>query len=189
MKHRKISTRVAVAAAAAAVAALAPAPAMADVVTSTGTLSGGALSLSSAATPTFSAALDGTDKAASFTLPMTLTDATGLGDGWNVTLTSTQFSTGGVTPRTLATNASTVTGSTAACVDGSTCTAPDNAIGYPLNVPAAEVAPAGVKLFNASVGKGMGKFTLTPTVAVAVPANVYAGEYTSTLTVAGVSGP
>jgi uncharacterized membrane protein len=35
----------------------------------------------------------------------------------------------------------------------------------------------------------MGKFTVTPTVQVAIPANTYAGTYTSTVTVAVVSGP
>jgi hypothetical protein len=35
----------------------------------------------------------------------------------------------------------------------------------------------------------MGKFTVTPTIQVAIPANTYAGTYTSTVTVAVVSGP
>jgi len=35
----------------------------------------------------------------------------------------------------------------------------------------------------------MGGFTVTPTVQVAIPANTYAGTYTSTVTVAVVSGP
>jgi hypothetical protein len=35
----------------------------------------------------------------------------------------------------------------------------------------------------------MGSFTVTPTVSVAIPANTYAGTYTSTVTVAVLSGP
>jgi hypothetical protein len=35
----------------------------------------------------------------------------------------------------------------------------------------------------------MGKLTVTPTINVAIPGNSYAGTYTSTLTVAAVSGP
>jgi len=35
----------------------------------------------------------------------------------------------------------------------------------------------------------MGSFTITPTVKVSVPANAYAGIYTSTVTLAVVSGP
>jgi hypothetical protein len=35
----------------------------------------------------------------------------------------------------------------------------------------------------------MGSFTVTPTVQVAIPANTYAGSYSSTVTLAAVSGP
>ena len=56
-------------------------------------------------------------------------------------------------------------------------------------VPAASSAPPAVKLFNAAANTGMGGFTVTPTVQVAIPANTYAGTYTSTVTVAVVSGP
>jgi hypothetical protein len=185
MKHRKISATLVVAAA--TVAALAPAPAMADAVTPTGTITGTpGVSLTSTASPTFSSTIDGTNKSASFTVPMTLTDARGDGTGWKVTLTSTQFSTGGATPRTLAADSSTITGSTAACAADSTCTAPDNPTTYPLSVPAGTPA---VNIITAGTGMGMGAFTLTPTVALAIPANVYAGSYTSTLTVASVAGP
>ncbi len=56
-------------------------------------------------------------------------------------------------------------------------------------VPAGSSAPTAVKLFNAAANRGMGGFTVTPTVQVAIPANTYAGTYTSTVTVAVVSGP
>jgi hypothetical protein len=46
-----------------------------------------------------------------------------------------------------------------------------------------------VKLFNSAANTGMGRFTLTPTIAVSIPGNAYAGSYTSTVTVAAVSGP
>jgi hypothetical protein len=46
-----------------------------------------------------------------------------------------------------------------------------------------------VKLFNATANTGMGGFTVTPTVQVSIPANTFAGTYTSTVTVAVVSGP
>jgi hypothetical protein len=46
-----------------------------------------------------------------------------------------------------------------------------------------------VKFFNAAATTGMGKFTITPTVSIALPATTYAGTYTSTLTLAVVSGP
>jgi hypothetical protein len=46
-----------------------------------------------------------------------------------------------------------------------------------------------VTFYNAAANTGMGDFTVTPTVEVSVPANAYAGTYTSTLTLAVVSGP
>jgi hypothetical protein len=90
---------------------------------------------------------------------------------------------------TLATTASSLTGVTAVCVGGSTCTNPTNAITYPVAVPAAGTAPTAVKFFNAAVNTGMGKFTITPTIAISLPANTFAGAYTSTITLAVVSGP
>jgi hypothetical protein len=149
----------------------------------------GSLTLTTTAAPTFSLTLNGLDQTPTYTVPQTVNDSTGSGSGWNATITSTQFSTGGVTPKTLATTASTVTAVTSTCVTGATCTSATNAITYPLGVPAASVAPAAVKFFNAAANTGMGQFTVTPTVQLAVPANTYAGTYTSTLTLASVSGP
>ncbi len=162
--------------------------ALASNVTATATVTAGTLSLSSSATPSVSATLDGTDQTPSYTLPMTVNDFTGSGSGWNVTITSTTFSTGGGSPHLLSTTASNATGVTALCASG-TCTAPTNAITYPLGVPAGSSAPTAVKLFNAAANTGMGGFTVTPTISVAIPANTYAGTYTSTVTVAVVSGP
>jgi len=118
-----------------------------------------------------------------------MSDATGSGNGWNLTITSTQFSTGGGTPKTLSTTASTITGVTAVCVAGSTCADPTNGITYPVTVPAGATAPTAVKFYNAATNSGMGKFTITPTVSIAIPANTFAGTYTSTITLAAVSGP
>jgi hypothetical protein len=172
---------------AAAVAALAVAgSATAASVTATATVSAGTLSLSSAAAPSVSATLNGTDQSPSYTMPMTANDATGSGAGWNVTITSTAFTTG---THSLSNSASTVTGVTSACAGGTTCTNPTNGITYNLGVPAAGTAPTAVKLFNAAANTGMGSFTLTPSVQVAIPANTYAGAYSSTVTLAVVSGP
>ena len=108
--------------------------------------------------------------------------------GWNETITSTQFTTGAPNDYTLATSASSLTGVIATNGTG-TNTAATNAITYPVAVPAAAVAPAAVKFFNAAANTGMGRFTLTPTVGVFVPQSSFAGTYTSTLTIAIVSGP
>ena len=173
-------------AALAVAAALAPAASGATAPV-TGTITPGGLSLSTTATPSFSVALTGVSQTASYTV-LSAIDATGSGSGWNVTITSTQFTTGCGTPRTLPTTASAATGVVAVCA-GTECTAPTNSVGYPLAVPAGPTAPTAVKLYNASADTGLGSFTLTPTVQVTVPGNAFAGSYTSTLTLAVASGP
>jgi hypothetical protein len=170
-------------------AALAPASALAATATVTGTVSAGTLSIATTATPSFSVTLDGTDKTGSYSVPTTVTDATGSGAGWNLTITSTQFTTGGGSPKTLSTSASSLTGVTNSCVGGSTCTNPTNSVGYPVAVPAGSTPPTAVKYFNSAVNTGQGQFANTPSISVSVPANAYAGSYSSTLTVAAVSGP
>ena len=183
----KRATSIACLAVTAALAAASPA--FAASATVTGTVTGGSLSITTSATPSFSVTLDGTDKTPTYTVPTTVSDATATGNGWNLTITSTQFTTGGGSPHTLATNASSVTGVANSCTGTGTCTSPTNSIAYPVGVPAASSPPAAVKYYNASANTGMGEFTNTPTVGVSVPATTYAGTYTSTLTLAAVSGP
>ena len=156
--------------------------------TVTGTITGGALSIATTAAPTFSANLATGDSTPTFAIPFAVTDTTGTGAGWNLTVTSTQYTTGGTTPHTLAANASTMTGVTSTCAGG-TCTNPTNAITYPLGVPAAATAPTAVKFFNAAAATGLGSFTVTPAVGVFVPGSTFAGSYTSTITASIVSGP
>ena len=76
---------------AAAASALFAQPALAASATVSGNVNAGTLSISTSATPSFSVTLDGTDKTGSYTVPTTVTDATGSGAGWNLTITSTQF--------------------------------------------------------------------------------------------------
>lgn len=165
-----------------------PAVGLAASATATGTVTGSTLSLATAAAPTFSANLDTGDQTPTYTAALTTQDTRGSGAGWNETITSTQFTTGVPNNYTLATNASTITGVAVANGSG-TNTAPTNAIGYPVTVPAAGAPPAAVKFFNAAANTGMGKFTVTPTVGVFVPQSTFAGTYTSALTIAIVSGP
>jgi hypothetical protein len=177
---------VALAAAAAALASVMSATA-ADVPV-TATVSPGTLSVSSSATPSLSLTLNGFDRLPTYTAPLQANDETGSGNGWNLTVTSTQFSTGGATPHTLSATASAVMSVTAECGKG-TCTNPTNGTLYPVVVPAGVTPPTPVKFFNPAANTGMGDFNVTPTVRVSIPANAYAGSYSSTLTVAVVSGP
>jgi hypothetical protein len=169
-------------------ALLAPAAGTAATATVTGTVTGSVLSASTAAVPSFSDNLDLGDQTQTYTVPMTVQDTRGTGAGWHLTITSTQFSTGGGTPNLLATNASSLTGVTAVCASG-TCTAVSNSTGYPVAVPAGSGPPTAVNFVSDAANNGMGKFTVTPTVGVFVPQNSFAGTYTSTLTLAIVSGP
>ena len=162
--------------------------ALAGNVTATANVSGaGALSFSHGATASVSSTLDGTDQTVNYTLPLSISDVRGSGAGWNLTVTSTTFTD--ASSHTLATSASSIASAAMSCTAGGSCTNPTNAISYPLTVPAAATAPAAVKLFNAAANTGMGRFTVTPTINVAVPGNSFAGAYTSTVTVAAVSGP
>ena len=160
----------------------------AGAIAITGTVTGGAaLSVSSTGSPSFSLTLNGVDQTVSYTLPAQAIDPRGSGAGWNLTLTSTTFTD--ASSHTLSTTASTIASVAMACVGGNSCTAATNSITYPMTVPAAATAPAAVKVFNSALNTGMGKLTVTPTINVAIPGNSYAGTYTSTLTVAAVSGP
>jgi hypothetical protein len=161
----------------------------ASAIAITGTVTGGAtLSASSTGSPSFSLTLNGTDQTASYTLPAQAVDPRGTGAGWNLTVTSTQFSDG--SGHAFPTTASSITAASNACGTSSTCTTATNSVSYAsLTVPAGPTAPAAVKFFNAGTNTGMGKIDVSATVSVAVPANVFAGTYTSTVTVSVVSGP
>jgi hypothetical protein len=133
------------------------------------------------------ATLNGSDQTATYTLPIVVSDTrTGANaNGWNLTITSTQFST--IAPvHTLPTNASTI-----ASAPSVSCTTscPTNSVTYPVAVPAGSGPPAAVKLFNAASGTGKGASTITPTVTVSLPGNIFTGSYTSTITLAIVAGP
>jgi hypothetical protein len=165
-------------------------PAGAIVVNGTVTGAPAVLTATGVGSPTFNLTLNGVDQTTSYALPVSVVDARGLaaGGGWNLTITSTQFNDGA--GHTFPTTASMMTGVVPTCGTNSTCTFPTNAVtNTALTIPAATVAPAAVKYENASTATGLGTNTITATIQVAVPANVFAGTYTSTVTVAIIAGP
>jgi len=148
--------------------------------------SGGPLSLTAPATTSFpSTTLNGTNQTASTTVALAANDQTGSGAGWNVTGTSTTFTTGTRTLSTSATSVNSVTGT----AGGGNCSTSTNSITYPITLPAGSTAPTAVKLYNASAGTGAGPVNLTATMFLSLPANSYVGAYSSTWTFAIVSGP
>ena len=166
----------------AAVALIASSLALAGTLTTTATVTGaGALGLNMPSNPSISATLAGDDQTVNYSPALGLVDARGTGAGWNLTMSATTFSDGA--SHTLA--AGTVTGATQGCHSGSTCTTATNSVsGYPLTL-----SGTAVKFFNAAANTGLGKVDVTPTVQVAIPGNAYAATYTSTVTLAAVTGP
>jgi len=163
----------------------------AGATTASATLNAGSLGFAS--TPgnvTFpSTTLNGQNKTLTASQPLDIADATGSGAGWNITATSTLFKSGSYT---LPAGATTISSPPAAptCDTGVTCTvAGSTTVSYPYSLQAGATAPTATKLFNAPRGTGMGDQTLTPTWSLAIPANAYAGNYTSTWTLSLVSGP
>ncbi|MDO9356818.1 MAG: WxL domain-containing protein, partial [Solirubrobacteraceae bacterium] len=119
--------------------------------------------------------------------PITVADATGSGDGWAVTVTSTTFTTGS---KTLVNNSTSVpTAPSVACKASTTCTLATNTVSYPFGLPAGPTAPTAEKLYNATAGTGLGAQTFTPTWQLKIPATTVAGTYTSTWTYTLTSGP
>lgn len=148
----------------------------------------GVLSVSTSDAPSFSANLDLGDQTPTYTVALTTIASTSPAAGWNETITSTTFSTG---TKSLSTGASTIASAPTVVCDTAyaNCTAATNSISYPVSVPAGSSPPTAVKFVNAASSTGAGRFTVTPTITVSVPQNSFAGTYTSTLTIAIVSGP
>ena len=182
--------RTSIAAAAVTLALVAAVAARAATVAVSSTVNAGStLSVAGNGTPSFALTLNGDDQTTSYTLPVEVVDARGLasGGGWNLTVTSTQFDDGA--GHTFPATASTITGATAGCESTSTCLLPTNGVAYNLALPSGSVAPSAVKFFNAASPTGRGRVDVNATVSVAVPANVIAGTYSSTVTVSIVAGP
>ena len=155
--------------------------ALAGTLTPTAIISGAAgISMNLPSNPSMSDTLDGTDQTVSWSAALGIVDARGSGAGWNLTISASTFSDG--SGHTLAPGAVAIVSS--ACQGGGACTDATNAVSYPITLNG---TPA--KFFSASTGTGMGKVNVIPSMNVTIPGNAYAGSYTSTVTLAAVSGP
>jgi hypothetical protein len=180
-------------AAGASMAALLMAPIAANAdSTATTTVEGGTLAfVSDPGDVAFSKTLNGTNQIATKPQTFDVGDSTGSGAGWNITATSTTFSStvGGHTLANDSVSIPVASAPSATCDNGSSCTLATNNASYPYTLPAGAVAPSASKMFNADVDSGLGNQHLTPTWSLALPANTYAGTYQSTWTFSLVSGP
>jgi hypothetical protein len=144
------------------------------------TVKSGGLSLSGPANVTAPPVVLGSKNMTSaYNLPLTLKDARGTGAGWNLTITSTPFTSGS---HTLANSSSSIGMVVETCNPHSTCTPPINSVKYPVAVPAGTPPPAAVTFFNAAAHSGLGSFTITPTVTISAAG--MPGTYTGNVYVA-----
>jgi WxL domain surface cell wall-binding len=156
--------------------------------TATATVTGGTLGFVSAPANTgFNVSLTGRDLVSTATQTFDVGDATGSGAGWNITATSTTFTAGF---HSLLPTAATVQAvPTMGCDSGASCTVATNAVNYPYTLPAGATAPTATKIFSAAANTGLGNQIVTLVLTLAIPANTFAGNYSSTWTYTLVSGP
>ena len=113
----------------------------------------------------------------------TVSDLTGTGAGWHVTAQATQFANAAAT-RKLATGSLSLSKPTVTA-NGTTSAGPTvNAAPYVIDNATA------VTIASAAVGAGMGNYDFSATtLTLAIPADVYADTYTSSVTISVVSAP
>jgi len=178
-------------------------------ITGTATVTAGSLAVGAPSTIKWTTSLSGFDLNKDGRLTITAVDATGSGTGWNLTATVTPFTDStGTTKCTAAAPCRmhkplTINGSATSakinktageqCDDGSTCNRSTNTVTYPVTLPttcAASGRPCQpAVLASAAKTSGMGAIDLSTDWWMTIPANTYAGTYTSTITLSIVSGP
>lgn len=175
-------------------------------MTGTVNLTAGTLTLTSPSSLAWSTTLTGVDQSLVDTTAAdqqyTVDDATGSGAGWHVTTSATTFTNGSATfpnTGTFSTNGSTssataTSGPSATCT--ATCTLPSDSTTYPVAITTAVSSPTPVTIYDDAATFGLGQIliggsTHTNPVGwwVQVPASAISGAYTSTITMAIISGP
>ncbi len=128
--------------------------------------------------------LNGSDQSLTYALPIIVDDERGTGEGWKVSMYATVFSQPH-NAHSLPANASTVISTTVVCVKPGTC----SAINAPHIGPLPTNPATPLVLLNATEGKGMGHFKITPKIVTTVPATAFVGNYSSTITVIVAATP
>jgi hypothetical protein len=151
--------------------------------------------------------LNGLDLRVPVSLPITVTDASGSGHGWKLQIEATQFANSVATPTVALTGSyMAVSAVRANCADDSgnqpsDCTLPANTLSHAqssvdvcsftsLNASGFQIGTdadgrnnlTNYTLCEAAQSTGMGKVDLSPTIYLFIPADVYVGTYSSTIT-------
>jgi hypothetical protein len=152
-------------------------------------VTGGSLSVTPADVSLSGVTLDGTDKTSTSAYTSnawTAEDARGTGVGWNVTIEATDFSDGSHTiDISQADQKFQIQEANISVIAGNT--APTSSVATLTDIPTAGGTP--LKIVSAAVDAGMGEYNIPPNFSLMVPAETYAGSYTSTVTIAINSAP
>ncbi len=155
--------------------------------TASAQVNGGNLSESGpSSSPTASPVTLGINTSTSYSFNLDVNDARGNGNGWRLTMVAGQF-TGTLTHNSVQ-DVLSVDASTLKSV-GTTCVSTCSAAGSAQNTGVDLKTSTTIYSTDATTNQGMGDWTITPTVNVAVPANTFAETYTSDVTVSLVAGP
>lgn len=175
-------------------------------ITGTATLGTGTLSLTTPGSLAWATTLNGAAQNLVDTTTgdqsLTVDDARGTSLGWKVTVAATTFTSSGSTLADIGTffangNPGSPVATTApdgVCTVTNECTVPtgDTAT-YPLHITTAVTTPTPVTLYNAAVGSGSGSVIIGSANPIgwwlAVPGDVAAGTYTSTISLNVATGP
>ena len=172
---------------------------------------GGILALTSPNALTWAATLNGTDQSVVDKVPadqqLTVADTTASGAGWHVTASATTLTNGSHTLAdtgtlsltgsvTLTPGPSGTTAPSAGCAPTTTCTLPTDLTAYPVAITTASTTPTAFTIYDTDRATGLGQIVLGGSAAanpigwwVKIPANAFAGSYSSTVTLAVVSAP
>jgi len=166
----------------------------------------GSLNLTSPSSLTWTATLTGSNASVTDAVAadqqFSADDETGTGAGWHITIAATTFTSGSHTLPNSGTFALTGSVSSASATTvpsescSTSCTPPVITTTYPVAITTAASSPAPVDVCDVSAGSGLGPVTLGGNAAanpvgwwISIPANARAGAYTTTVTVAIISGP
>lgn len=154
-------------------------PAMAAETDGSLTLNGGTRTITPTTITMTTTGLTGMEQTiAGSTTPWSVVDATGLGDGWNVTVAATEFAEVGTPANTIP-----LTGFSIRLLDENIELVDGNTVPISSQIGYAALSATALPIAVAAVEEGMGSFTIEPEFTLVVPAATYAGDYDSTVTV------